>query len=170
MPVAFDPDDRDAPTKETIHPEPTRCTTTEPTIGDPPPEYFVLGGNHLGTAIARRLQAEGHAVALVDETHVPDDVPGLCGDPTDVEVLETARVEEASTVVVATSRDSRNLLVAQHLRSQFEVSEVIVLVHTPDRCETLADTGHEPVCVTSVLSNALLGPISTETREFDRTV
>lgn len=169
VPAVFDPKNHATPKEEAMQPKRTRFTSANPPPGESPPEYFVLGGDHLGASIARRLHADGHAVVLIDETRNPDDVPGLRGDPSDVEVLEDAGVEDASTVVVATPRDSLNLLVAQHLRSRFDVPEVFVLVHAPDRREILAETGHEPICVTSLLSEALLDTIPTASQEFDRT-
>ncbi|MFC7229289.1 NAD-binding protein [Salinirubellus salinus] len=118
-------------------------------------EYVVLGGGRLGASIARRLRAAGHAVTLVDERQDATDLPGVCGDPSDRRVLARAGLSERSTVVVATRRDRRNLLVAQLVRTRFAVREVLVLVNTPDRRDLVAETGHEPVCVTSVVSEAV---------------
>ncbi|WP_433634362.1 NAD-binding protein [Halomicrococcus sp. NG-SE-24] len=119
-------------------------------------EYFVLGGAHLGTSIARRLHAEGHPVSIVDETHDSTELPGLHGNPENIQVLEEAGVSETSTVIVATSRDSRNLLIAQLVRVHFDVSEILVLVNTPDRYDLVAEVGHEPICATTVLSDTVL--------------
>jgi trk system potassium uptake protein TrkA len=169
VPTSFDVNGDATQTEETMPPNPTRYTTADSTRGDRPAEYVVLGDDHLGATIANRLHAEGREILLIHENRNPDSVPGLQGDPSDVAVMEVAGVDEASTVVVATSRDSRNFLIAQHLQSRFDVRETIVLVHTPDRCDLFADVGHEPICATSVLSEALLETIPTETQEFDQT-
>lgn len=127
------------------------------------PEYCVLGGEHLGAEIARRLQAEGHSVSLVDERHDPAAVPGVQGRPEDARVLEDAGVPEASMVIVATSQDSRNLLIAQIVKVRFGVSEVLVLVNTPDQYDLVAEAGHEPICATTVLSDTVVDELeSTE--------
>lgn len=126
-------------------------------------EYYILGGEHLGASLARRLQADGHPVNLVDETYDPDKIPGLQGNPESVRVLEDAGVSDASTVVVATPQDRRNLLIAQLVRAHLDVPNTIVLVNNPDRYDLIADAGHEPICATTVLSNALVDTLNTTT-------
>jgi trk system potassium uptake protein TrkA len=123
-------------------------------------EYYVLGGGPLGVSIARRLEAEGHTVRLIDDARDPDEVSGIQADPTDVGALEADGIADASAVVVATDEDSRNLLVAQNLRARFDIPDIFVLVHVPDRCELFEEVGHEPVCATTVLSEALLDQVS----------
>jgi Trk K+ transport system NAD-binding subunit len=114
--------------------------------------HFVLGGAHLGVAIAERLRADGHAVAVVDERSDPADVPVTRASPTDVERLTEAGLETASSVTVATRSDARNVLVAQLVRVHFDVPRTLVLVHDPERVPLLAEAGHEPVCVSTALS------------------
>lgn len=132
-------------------------------------DYCVLGGEHLGAAIARRLQADGHTVCLVDERHDPEEVPGVQGKPEDVQVLEDAGVPDASTVIVATSQDSRNLLIAQVVKVHFDVEDVLVLVNTPDQYELVAEAGHEPICATTVLSDTVLDELETREANLDQT-
>jgi trk system potassium uptake protein TrkA len=132
-----------------------RTTADDTTAPETPPDYCVLGGGHLGEAVTRRLQAAGHEVHLVDETRTPEDLPAERGDPADVDLLAAAGVGDASTVVVATPEDGRNLLVAQLVRAHFDVPEVLVLVNVPDRCDVVADVGHEPVCATAALTDTL---------------
>jgi len=118
--------------------------------------HYVLGGEHLGSAIARRLREDGNTVCVVDESHDRSETPGIRGDPTDARTLETAGVDSGSTVVVATESDSRNLLIAQVVRAWFDVTDVVVLTNTPDRIDTFTEAGHDPVCATAALSDALV--------------
>lgn len=122
------------------------------------PACYVLGGEHVGTALARRLRTHG-AVCVVDESFDSSDSDGFRGDPTDVRTLEAAGVAAASTVVVATPSDRRNLLIAQLVRTAFEVSRVVVLVNAPDRFDLLEAAGHEPVCATTALADALVDTV-----------
>ena len=139
--------------------------TSNPTaVDDRTPEceqsaHYVLGGRHLGYAVARRLRADGHAVCVVDESHDRSETPGFRGDPADIRTLEAAGVGSASTVIVATGSDSRNLLIAQLVRANFDVKNVVVLVNTPDRVEIFTEAGHHPVCATSALSDTLVNTI-----------
>lgn len=126
-------------------------------------EYVVLGGGNLGVSIARRLRTAGHAVRLVDEHRDSTAFPGVTGSPTDRRVLEAAALTERSTVVVATPRDRRNLLVAGLVRAHFEVADLVVLVNTPDRLDAVTTVDHEPFCVTSELSAAVFDHLRART-------
>jgi trk system potassium uptake protein TrkA len=121
--------------------------------------HYVLGGAHVGTAIAEQLRAAGHRAAIVDESYESresGDVPGTAGDPADVGVLSESGVENASAVVVATGSDRQNLLIAQLVRSRFDRPRVVGFVSDPDLLPLFADAGHEPFCVTTALSEALV--------------
>jgi len=143
----------------------TRLRKKTSTSDGAPAEYYVLGGEHLGASIARRLREAGHSVSLVDETQDSTETPGLRGNPSDVQVLTDAGVSENATVVAATSRDRRNLLIAQLARVHFDVAETFVLVNTPERYDLVAEVGHEPICVTSVLSDAVVDDLRSRRLE-----
>lgn len=130
----------------------TATPPTEPLDAD----VYVLGGGPVGATVARRLHADDHAVALVDDTQAPADVPARRADPTDVLVLDEVGLETATTVIVATPSDGRNLLVAQLVRVWFDVDRVLVLTNDPQRVVAMADGGHEPVCATTALADAIV--------------
>ncbi|AXG05173.1 potassium transporter TrkA [Haloplanus rubicundus] len=142
-------------------------TRAEPTAGGPETRCYVLGGSHLGIAVARRLHAVGHDVTLVDADAHVDDLPTLRGDPRDVTVLADAGVTETATVVVATPDDGRNLLVAQLLRTRFGIPEAFVVVHSPERFDLVAAAGHEPICATTVLADAVVDGVRPRLGEVD---
>ncbi|WP_227131629.1 NAD-binding protein [Halorubellus salinus] len=122
---------------------------------EPHPHHQVLGGGHVGDAIADRLRADGHIVARVDETTVTTDERSVRGDPATLPTLSSADLGDADAVVVATGSDARNLLVAQQVRAHFDVERVLVLTHHPERVTSIAAAGHEPVCVTTVIADGV---------------
>ncbi|WP_323674975.1 NAD-binding protein [Halorubellus sp. PRR65] len=131
-------------------------------------DYYVLGGNHVGEAVAERLLANGHDVTVVTESSTETDLTGSAteadltgvdGDASDLSTLEAAGVADASTVVVATRTDARNLLVAQLVRTQFDVPRVVVLTNHPDRMASIDDAGHDPVCATNAIADAIVGDL-----------
>jgi trk system potassium uptake protein TrkA len=128
-------------------------STDETADGDA--EYVVLGGGHVGAAIARRLHAAGRAVLLIDEAYEPGPVPGVRGDPRSLATLRAAGIPDGATVIAATGRDRRNLLVAQLVSTHFDVARVRALVNTPDRRDLFEDVGHEAICATDALSDAV---------------
>lgn len=150
---------------------PKRSSEADSPGGTAAATHYVLGGQHLGAAVAHRLQAEGHSVRLVaaaddgpsdpadDLFEASDDPAGIDvirGDPTEAEVLAEVGVTDTSTVVVATRSDRRNLLIAQLVRTRFDPYRVVVLANAPPRLELFAEAGHEPICVTTALSEALM--------------
>ena len=140
-------------------PTPTRSTEPGQPDEDAESTVFVLGAGPIGEAVAERLGAEGVTVTLIDESLDAADPSGQRGDPADMRILEEAGMSEDSMVLVATPHDRRNLLIAQLVRARFGVSRVLVLANGPDRYELLADAGLEPICVTTVLSDALAGEL-----------
>jgi trk system potassium uptake protein TrkA len=119
--------------------------------------HYVLADDHLGAAVARRLRADGRVVYVIDGSDGSG--ASVRGNPADVGTLEAAGLGPESTVIVATRSDGRNLLIAQLVRTRFGVADVVVLANTPERIETFADAGHEPVCATTVTSEALAGSV-----------
>lgn len=135
---------------------PTRSASTDPDDRSTT-EYYVLGGGHVGKAVAAHLRAAGHATGFVDEAYESDDAPGRNGDPADVQTLRAAGVPDASTVVVATRSDRRNLLIAELVRAHFDVPEVRVVANVPERSDLFAASGHDPICATTALADAVAG-------------
>jgi trk system potassium uptake protein TrkA len=121
----------------------------------PTEECYVLGGGELGKRVSDHLRASGHDVEFVDDG---DSATGVTheGDPTDARVLDELGGSSGVTVVVATREDGANLLAAQLSRIRLEPDRVVVLANSPEAMELLADAGHDPVCATTVLSNALV--------------
>jgi len=142
-----------------MKPDPIRSDESDPPVEVTRAEQYVLGGGHVGEVATRRLRAADHAAAHVDESYDSTEIPGLRGDPADLHTLREARVSDASTVIVAARRDRRNLLIAQLVSARFDVPEVVVLANAPDRLDAFAEAGHEPVCVTSAVSDALVGEL-----------
>lgn len=133
----------------------TRTTGGGPTDRTSDATHYVLGGGHVGASVAERLRAAGHRAVVVDDSAEAPYDSRVSGDPSDVDVLEAAGVGSASLVVVATRSDRRNFLVAQLVRVNFDVPRIVVLVHDPDRLSLFEAAGHEPICATTALTDAL---------------
>lgn len=118
--------------------------------------HFVLGDNHTGVAIAERLQVDGHSVTMVNETDTSDTVAVIQGNPTDIELLIESGLGTAKSVIIGTQSDARNFLIAQLVRVHFDVPQITVLVYDPERLSAVAEAGHEPLCVTTVVSETVV--------------
>jgi Trk K+ transport system NAD-binding subunit len=138
---------------------PRRAGESDSSIETREATHYVLGGAHVGVAIARRLRAAGHRVAVVDEGYDSDEIPGFAGDPAATDTLVESGVSSASTAIVVTPSDRRNLLIAQLVRARFDVPRIVVFVNDPDQVSLFADAGHEPFCVTTALSETFGGAV-----------
>ena len=72
----------------------------------------------------------------------------VAGHALDCEVLERAGIAEADAVVVATSGDNTNIVVAQVAKRRYEVPAVAARILDPLRAEAFADHGFEVVSPT----------------------
>ena len=133
-------------------PSETRDRPPDPTDA----EVYVLGDGVVGAEVTRRLLEDDHSVALIDGSPGPGEFPANRVEPTDRLALADASTVIVATVIVATSSDSRNLLAAQLIRSRFDVEGVLVVANDPARVDVFADAGHDPVCATTALTDAIV--------------
>jgi trk system potassium uptake protein TrkA len=124
----------------------------EPSTATTGGSWYVLGGGHVGEAVARYLGEAGHTASLVDDSHESSVVPSHSADPTDVRALTETGIGPGSTVVVTTDDDGANLLVAQLVRVHLDPDRIVVLANSPETVSLLEDAGHEPICATTALS------------------
>jgi trk system potassium uptake protein TrkA len=124
---------------------------------------LVIGCGRVGSSVALELQREGWDVTVVDEnedalSRLGDGWPGsfVVGHGIDADLLRGAGIEEADAVVVATSGDNTNLIIAQVAQKRFDVRCVVVRVLDPARAKFYAGRGLDVVCPTSVSIDSLL--------------
>lgn len=156
------PDGLGSSTRETRSPNASRNDS------DQHPQYYVLGGGDLGVSMTRQLQEDGYAASFVDELPTPAAIQSYHGDPGDAAVLAAAGIDESSVVIVLTPKDSRNLLIAQLVRTRFGVADVFVLVNRPERYDLVADIGYEPICATTPLSETLSERLADRSTRTDQ--
>ena len=124
---------------------------------------LVIGCGRVGSSVALELQREGWDVTVVDEnedalSRLGEGWPGafIVGHGIDADLLRDAGIEDADAVVVATSGDNTNLIIAQVAQKRFGVRCVVVRVLDPARAEFYAERGLDVVCPTSVSIDRLM--------------
>ena len=129
---------------------------------------LVIGCGRVGASVALELQREGWDVTVVDEnedalSRLGEGWPGtfIVGHGIDVDLLRDAGIEDADAVVVATSGDNTNLIIAQVAQKRFGVRCVVVRVLDPARAKFYAERGLDVVCPTSVSIDRLLDAART---------
>lgn len=98
----------------------------------------LVGAGRTGSALANRLDAEGHTVGVIDPD--PDareaispgfQGPVLTGSGLSQALLEEAGVAEADALVALTGSDGVNVVVAGAARDHYRVPRVVARLHHP---------------------------------------
>ena len=124
---------------------------------------LVIGCGRVGSSVALELQQEGWDVTVIDEnedalSRLGEGWPGafIVGHGIDADLLRDAGIEDADAVVVATSGDNTNLIIAQVAQKRFGVRCVVVRVLDPARAKFYAERGLDVVCPTSASIDRLM--------------
>ncbi|MGM0437686.1 MAG: potassium channel family protein [Bacillota bacterium] len=99
---------------------------------------IVVGGGKVGRYLINDLSKKGHEVVLVEQKEEKCqiirnkyDINVVCGDGSEKEVLEKAKIEEADVLLAVTKDDQDNLVICQLAERQFEVPQTFTTVNTP---------------------------------------
>lgn len=124
-------------------------------------EILITGGDgSVGEVLADQLTSDSVTVVFLDEHERAVERAAEAGadarmsDPSEAAILDREDIEEMGTAIVASQKDSHNLLVAQLLRLR-RIERVIALVNDPRNVEAFAAAGIEPVSASAALAGAL---------------
>lgn len=126
-----------------------------------PAQIHVVGGGHVGRVLAETLDERPLDVAFVDDDSTVvrkarrSGLSAATATLTDPQELRQADVDRARAAIVATPRDSTNLLVVQHLRTRFGVEQVAVLVNDPQNHDAYESLDVDVLCGSTTLASAL---------------
>jgi trk system potassium uptake protein TrkA len=108
----------------------------------------ILGCGRVGSAVARRLAARGHSVAVVDQDptafkRLGEDFPGrtVHGIGFDRDTLIEAGIEQAGAFAAVSSGDNSNIIAARVARENFGVENVVARIYDPRRAEVYTRLG-----------------------------
>jgi trk system potassium uptake protein TrkA len=118
---------------------------------------LVVGCGRVGSALAKALLENGWEVSALDESEealgrLGERWPGQfhLGHALDTSVLERAGIQDVDALIIATSGDNTNIVVAQVAKLRYEVPAVAVRILDPARAEFYSDRGFDVVSPTSV--------------------
>jgi len=132
----------------------------------------IVGCGRLGANLANTLSDNGGSIIVIDKN--PDAFRKLSpsyggivmtGDATEMNVLNNAEIEKATTVISVTNKDNTNIMVAQLAKEMFNIGRVIARLYDPECDCVYREFGIETICP-AVLSakeiDKLLGASETE--------
>ena len=125
-------------------------------------KIVIVGCGRVGSWLARLLDADGHAVTILDTDaysfrRLPPEFGGiaLTGNGLDEEALKRAGIEEADAFVAVTQGDNRNIMASQIAKHIFNVPRAICRIYDPLRQELYGTLGLETFSPTSVFAEML---------------
>ena len=103
-------------------------------------DLTIIGGGKLGYYLAMMASSNGIRVKLIDPDptvcrELDDQLPGvevMCGDGTDLTVLEECEVFSSSAVAMTTGSDEKNVLVSMYLTKLYPDIKVITKIKKSD--------------------------------------
>lgn len=102
----------------------------------------IMGCGRAGTRLARRLDKDGHSVAVVDKDPTSFHLLGLdfkgrtvTGIGFDPNILVEAGVERADAFIAVSSGDNSNIVSAMVAKDVFHVPKVITRIYDPRRAQ-----------------------------------
>lgn len=108
----------------------------------------VMGCGRVGSSLARRLQRQGHSVAVIDQEadafrRLGPEFTGkqVMGMGFDRNTLRQAGITEAGAFAAVSSGDNSNILAARVAREQFGIDHVVARIYDPKRAEVYERLG-----------------------------
>lgn len=126
-------------------------------------KIIVIGGGKVGYYLIKTLKQKKHHVTLIEKDRglcnkVSEqlDVDVICGDATDINVLEDADIDIADVVAAVTGKDEENLVICQIAKTNFNVVHTLARVNNPKNQELFKMLGVDnTVCSTQVITNLI---------------
>ncbi len=123
----------------------------------------IVGGGKLGHQIARNMLERKYDVKLIEKDKLKCmrlanelDVEVICGDGTEIEVLDDAGTKNADCVIAVTGSDQDNLVASQLARKEFKAGKVIARANDPRNLEALRKLGADiAVSSTEIITNLI---------------
>ena len=114
---------------------------------------IIVGCGRLGANLASALSDDGGNVLIMDKDRnsfrrLSASFGGLSvvANGTDLDALQEAQIQNASTVIAVTNNDNTNILVAQLARDMFHVENVIARLFDPERETVYQEFGIKTIC------------------------
>lgn len=130
-------------------------------------KVLIVGCGRVGALLARRLDAEGHQVTILDNDSYSfrrlqfyTDLPefkgtALRGNGIDEEALKRAGIETTDVFFALTQGDNRNIMACQIAKHIFNVPKTICRIYDPLRKEIYNTLGIEAISPTTIITDIL---------------
>lgn len=126
---------------------------------------IIVGGGKVGYYLLKTLKEKGYNATLIEkERKICDKIASeieadiICGDGSQIEVLEDAGIERAEIVAAVTGKDEENLIICQMAKMNFNINRTIARINNPKNRSIFKALGvDKTVCSTEVIANLIEG-------------
>jgi len=129
----------------------------------------IMGCGRVGSSLATALEAEGHSIAIIDQTReafrrLGPDFKGrtVTGIGFDRDTLTEAGIEGADAFAAVSNGDNSNILAARVARENYGVKNVVARIYDPGRAEIYQRLGIPTVATVSWTTDQILRRILPE--------
>lgn len=124
---------------------------------------IVVGCGRLGSILANRLSSQGNSVVIIDPhensfNNLSSDFSGfqIIGNASEIEILRSAKADQADCLLAVTDQDNINLMVAQVAQSVFKIGTVLARVFDPAREKIYREFGIATISPTKLSADAFM--------------
>lgn len=118
---------------------------------------IIVGCGNFGKRLALSLSNQGFSVIVIDKNknasfELDQDFSGfwVVGDATDIEILKTAGIKSASTIICASDNDSVNYTVAILAYKIFKTENIYLRLANPSSKKLVENTNIKVICPTQL--------------------
>ena len=129
---------------------------------------IIVGCGRVGSALANRLDEEGHQVLVLDKNQqafrrLSEKFSGerMVGNGLVEEYVRIVLQEKTDILFVMTDKDNINLMISQWVKNKFKVNRVITEVHDSILAGLYKELGLETVCPTDLVLKELMETIKS---------
>lgn len=132
---------------------------------------IIIGGGKIGFNLLKTLKDRGYNVTLVEIDEeicrkIAEDIDTdiICGDGTNLDVLNDAGIRNADIIAAVTGKDEENLVICQIAKKGFNIGKSIARINNPKNVPIFKALGvDQTVCSTEVIADLI-------EYEFDRDI
>ena len=123
----------------------------------------IVGGGKLGFDLAQTMMERKYDVRLIEKNKAKCmelanrlDADVICGDGTEIEILEEAGTKNCDSFIAVTGSDQDNLVATQLAKREFDAKKVIIRANNPANMETLRTLGTDIVVSSTEIITRLI--------------
>jgi len=138
---------------------------------------LVIGGGKVGYFLVKTLLEHNTKVTLIEKDHDRAEIISrelnievLCGDGSDITILQDADIQHCEIVAAVTGNDEENLVICQIVKVSYGKSKTIARINNPKNIKMFKQLGvDKTVCSTEVIANMVNNEMTSDSVKIIQT-